>query len=672
MREPALRIPREMAKISSFNKLSLGLLALILLTAEVSLAPAGAISVPETGWGGDFLLGEDESGTAEVIAAGVWIAPDGGDNLSEGMRDDLISLSAPARILRIMVQKEGKVVELGYIGTSGGVLVLWPDVTETLRFIAPFDYRERPWYLEAARAKETIWTKPYLSEESGSLAITCATPILVEGNLTGVVGMDVSLAEIDSDLSNFSSGYPFLVDGQGAVVMKAAVPESFLREEILAPGSLLDSKNSDLAEVAEAMVRGENGSSFVRLTEGSTRIGYAPLPTVGWSLGVVWGDQELVAAKASQYDQLFRRISGQTEVLALESGEALKARGGAMAAPSHDFGGAGWPSALQLALAAVTALLTAAVGYRAGRSGAGPMVDAVERALERIGRGEFDAKIERDGSKDARRLGEALDSMTTDLKGQISAIEKRSFETGRVEKEKEVAKEVERFLLPERAPKVEGYQVATLSVVDESRCCHFYDVFEMEGSKAVVAMAEVSGKGLAAAMVAALTRSTIRAAARRFGDPAKALRDTNLQLSDEVRNGIMVSCFCGMLDLASHSMNYANAGHIPPFVVSSDGFVDTLIGGAISMGALDHIDLETEGWMIDPGDVLVIYNDGLIEVENEKKERFGTESLISLVKENREKSAQEIVAELKRAIKDHGISRSHQSDPAAMIVKRSV
>jgi sigma-B regulation protein RsbU (phosphoserine phosphatase) len=668
-----------MVKISSFNGLGLGLLALILLTAQVLLGPIGAVSILETGGDGDVHLGENESVTAkgmsEVIAAGVWIAPYGGDNVSEGMRETLLSLSGPARILRIMVQEE-EVSELGYIGTSDGVLVLWPDVTETLSLISPFDHRERPWYLEAARAKETIWTKPYLNQSTGNLAITCATPILVEGNLTGVVGMDVSLAEINSDLANISSGYPFLVDGQGAVVMRPDVPEAFLWEEVLMPGSLLDSKNSELAEVAEAMVRGENGTSFVRFSKGSTRIAYAPLHSVGWSLAVASGDEELAAAKASQYDQLFRRISGQTEILALETGEALKDRGrGAMVAPSRQDGeGAGWPLTLPLALAAaaVTAILAGVVGFRAGRSAVGPMVDAAARAFKGIGRGDFDSKIEGDGSRDMRSLVEAFDRMTIDLKDQISLIEKRSFEEGRSENGREVSEEVKRFLLPERIPQVEGYQVATLSLAEGRECCHFYDVFEMEGSKAVVAMAEVSGRGLSAAMVAGLTRSLIRAATRRFGDPAKALRETNLQISDDVKNGMMVSCFCGMLDLSSHALNYANAGHVPPFIVSSDGFVDTLIGGAISMGALDHIDLDMEGWMIDPGDVLVIYNDGLIEVENEKKERFGTENLITLVKGNRERSAQDIMKELETAIRDHAGSRSQRSDPAIMIVKRSV
>ncbi len=665
-----------MAKISSFNGESLWLLALILAT-QVLLASIDATAVMGTGGDGEVLLSENGSanvrGFAEVIAAGVWIAPDGGDNLSEGMRETLLSLSGPARILKIMVQEE-EVSELGYIGTSNGVLVLWPDVTETLSLIAPFDHRERPWYLEAARAKETIWTKPYLSQEHGNLAITCATPILVGGNLTGVVGMDVSLAEIDSDLSNISSGYPFLVDGQGAVVMRPYVSEAFLWEEILMPGSLLDSKNSDVAELAEAMVRGEEGSSFLRLSKGSTRISYAPLPSVDWSLGVASGEEELVAAKASQYDQLFRRISSQTEILALETGEALKDRGiGPAAAEGQDGEGAGLPLTLPLALAAAfAALLAGALGFRMGRSAAGPMADVVVKALEAIGRGDFDSKIEEDGSKDVRRLGEAFDQMTVDLKDKISVMEKRSFDLGSSEKEKEVSQEIERFLLPERVPKVEGYQVAALSLVGGRRCCHFYDVLELEASKAVIVMAEVSEKGLSAAMAAALTRSMIRTASRRFGDPAKALRETNLLLSDEIRNGMMVSCFCGMLDLSSHSMNYANAGHVPPFVVSSDGFVDTLIGGAISMGALDHIDLEMEGWMIDPGDVLVIYNDGLIEIENEKKERFGTENLITLIKDNRERSAQDIIKELETAIKEHRGSRSQRSDPAVLIVKRSV
>ena len=75
--------------------------------------------------------------------------------------------------------------------------------------------------------------------------------------------------------------------------------------------------------------------------------------------------------------------------------------------------------------------------------------------------------------------------------------------------------------------------------------------------------------------------------------------------------------------------------------------------------------------MIDPGDVLVIYNDGLIEIEDEKKERFGTENLIALIKSNKERSAQDIIKELEMAIKDHSGSSSQRSCPAVMIVKRS-
>jgi sigma-B regulation protein RsbU (phosphoserine phosphatase) len=672
--------PRKMANIPSYKGLGFRL-ALLALLVTLLLGSFGAVSIQEAAGDKDAVSGENGGnaleGLAEAQVAGIWIAPFGRENVSEGGEDTLRSLLGPARILRIIVQEE-EVVDLGYIGTSDGVLVLWPDVTEDLRLIAPFDYRERPWYLEAMRREDTIWTRPYLDQSSGMLAITCATPISLEENLMGVVGMDVSLAKMESDLADISTGYPFVLDGQGVVVMRPPEPEPFLWEEVLAPGSLLDSKNPQLAGLAEAMVRGEGGTAFVRLGKGSIRISYAPIPSVGWSLGLASGDQELTAAKASQYDELLGRMRGYSEILALETGESFQeSRRERMIAAAVPIDGEGRPAGivptLPMAVAAVViALLAGIIGFRAGRSAVGAMIDAVAGGLEGVGRGDLNSRIEGDGSGKVRDLAEAFDRMTCNLRDMITIAEKRSFDAGWSEKEREVRQDVERFLMPERAPQVEGYEVARLSIAEGGGCCHFYDLFEVEGSKAVVVMAEVSGKGLSAALVAALTRNLIRAALRKFGDPAKALRETNLQLVDNVRGGMMVSCFCGMLDLSNHSMNYANAGHVPPFVVSSDGFVDTLVGGAISMGALDHIDLDTEGWMIDPGDVLVIYNDGLIELEDGDGERFGTESLISLVKSNRERSAQDIMKELEAAIRDHAGSEGYRSDPAVMMIKRSV
>lgn len=656
-------------------RLSWQLLTLILLAQLMVPAAMGAAST--IAGDGVRVEGPDVNGSSavkapgEAVAAGIWIAPDGDwEKVTEDMKETLQSLAGPSRVLRIMVQEEEDLIEQGYIGTSDGVLVLWPDVTETLQLIAPFDFRERPWYLEAARAGDTIWTKPYQSQTTGDISITCATPISAEGNLSGVVGMDVSLAEMDLDLANFSSGYPFLLDGQGAVVMKPPTPVGFLWDEILEPGSLLDSKNPELAELAEAMVRGEEGTAFVRLDKGSARIVYAPLPSVGWSLGVASGDQDLAAAKASAYDQLFRCISGHTEILALETGGALRGESFGMGISLRE-GGPGPSRPMALGAAAISLLLGALIGWWAGRRASDPVLEAVARGLEEVGRGDLEARIAGDGSRRARRLAEAFDEMALGLKDRIAKSEERSLAAGRSEKAGEVIAEVQRFLIPERVPQIEGFEVAILALAEGRECCHFYDGFEMEGRKAMVVLAEVSGKGLSAAMAAAVTRSHIRAAARRLGDPAKALRETNQNLVGNVRNGMVVSCFCGILDLSSHALSYANAGHVPPFIVSSDGFVDTLVGGAIAMGALDHIDLEMEGWMIDPGDVLVIYNDGLVEVEDGEGERFGTESLITLVKENREKPAQQIAKDLERRIEDHMGGVRGRPDAVAVIVKRS-
>ena len=127
---------KKMAKISRINRLSFGLLLLVLLSGLLGMSPISGESVLEAAGGADLFAGENGSevakGTAEIVAAGIWIAPDGGKNVSDGVEEILPYLAGPSRILRIMVQEE-EVSELGYIGTSDGVLVLWPDVTETLK-----------------------------------------------------------------------------------------------------------------------------------------------------------------------------------------------------------------------------------------------------------------------------------------------------------------------------------------------------------------------------------------------------------------------------------------------------------------------------------------------------------------------------------------------------------
>jgi len=664
-----------MSKIMGKRGLAIKLPALFLLVALVPLVLISIAYLSETDQPSELptpmetnLSAEDISGE---VSAGFWIAPYGGGNLSSEMVLTLRALAEPARTLRIAVGGDDA-VSVGYVGTSNGILIFWPDITETIQQISSLDHRDRPWYLEAERAGETIWTEPYLETDTNTPAITCATPIYRGGVLAGVAGMDVSLDEINRDMTLHPDLYTFLSDENGVVVMRPVnLPEQFLWDELLVPGSLLESDNSQLVQIVDKMVHGQTGSSMIHLNKGECRIAYAPLPTVGWSLGIVSGDAELAAARAAQYDEHFHRIETQNDIVALSATESLRDLVERMEETPVDEDmqekeADNHMAIVIIAAFLVSALLAGAAGLWTGRDIA-TSLDSIIEALDRVGEGDLDAEVEVKSSDEIGDLGEAFNQMAAGLR--VSQTEK-VFEHHA--ESKGLAEEIQYILAPERTPLVEGYEVAVFSSGDIGG--HFYDVFDIADDRSGVVMAEVSGEGVPAALLAFLSKNLIRATFRRYGDPAKALRESNLEICENAKSGMLVTCFCGILDPDSNLMEYANAGHIPPFVVSSQGFVDTLTGGGIALGALDQVDLEMEGWMIDPGDVLVIYNDGIIEVANESGENFGTERLIDQVRENRDRTAPEILETVERAIRVHAgyqtKDRLLKGNMSLLIVKR--
>ena len=128
----------------------------------------------------------------------------------------------------------------------------------------------------------------------------------------------------------------------------------------------------------------------------------------------------------------------------------------------------------------------AIIGWWAGRRASDPVLEAVARGLEEVGRGDLEARIAGDGSRGARRLAEAFDEMALGLKDRIAESEERSLAAGRSEKAGEVIAEVQRLLIPERVPQIEGFEVAILVLAEGRECGHFSDGFEMEGREAMV------------------------------------------------------------------------------------------------------------------------------------------------------------------------------------------
>jgi sigma-B regulation protein RsbU (phosphoserine phosphatase) len=227
--------------------------------------------------------------------------------------------------------------------------------------------------------------------------------------------------------------------------------------------------------------------------------------------------------------------------------------------------------------------------------------------------------------------------------------------------------EVKNALASSVPPEQEGYEIEVLYRPTRADRFDFYDVSRMN-DRISLAMAGVGGDGIQAAMLAITSRALIRACPIILG-PSNAISDLNTQISQYGR-GTNLACFYALLDPSDHTLEYVNAGFNPPFIVDPGGMVDTLGGGGIALGMLYRVELEETRIPIQPGDVMVIYSDGVVEVENDDGEAFGLERLIDLAINNRTLSGEEILRIAEREIEDFSCSSEHPMDMAMIVLKR--
>jgi len=197
---------------------------------------------------------------------------------------------------------------------------------------------------------------------------------------------------------------------------------------------------------------------------------------------------------------------------------------------------------------------------------------------------------------------------------------------------------------------------------------------ETDGSDARrlgIVIADVSGKGISAAILMAFIRPVIRAAVDHTGDPVAALERTNRILVEERPTGLLVTALCGILDLDSGLFRFANAGHEEPLLVSpaaGGGRPSWVTGGGPLLGAFRTLDLAECTVTLGPGDVLVLYTDGVTDAAAPGGERFGADRFAMLVRERCLVSAAAAVQTVMDAV--GGWEGGEPADDLALLIVR--
>lgn len=216
-------------------------------------------------------------------------------------------------------------------------------------------------------------------------------------------------------------------------------------------------------------------------------------------------------------------------------------------------------------------------------------------------------------------------------------------EKGRMEKELQMAKDIQRGMLPKDLPVYPGYEIAA-----DWRSAHevagdFYDMFRLNDGSLGVVVADVSDKGAPAALFMAVARSLIRSAAIATATPEDTLRQTNLTILKDTESGMFVTVYYTLLH-PDGRLTCVNAGHnLPLLYRAASNTYEFLPRGGRPLGWFEDLPIQTLEYQLEPGDILVTYTDGLTEAENIDGKPYGEERLVAVVQANAQRAAPDIM-----------------------------
>jgi serine phosphatase RsbU (regulator of sigma subunit) len=212
----------------------------------------------------------------------------------------------------------------------------------------------------------------------------------------------------------------------------------------------------------------------------------------------------------------------------------------------------------------------------------------------------------------------------------VQQQKQQAAERERMEQELKVARLIQQTLLPQSVPALDGWNVSAYYRPARAVGGDFYDFIYFPDGKVGFIVADVTDKGVPAALVMATTRTLLRAAAERLEAPGDVLARTNDVLVQEIPPKMFVTCFYGLLDPASGHLRYANAGHDVPYRYTTEGVVELRATG-MPLGLMPGMNYEEKETTLAAGDYVLLYSDGLVEAHNGEREMFGFPRLQELL-----------------------------------------
>jgi len=456
------------------------------------------------------------------------------------------------------------------------------------------EFSTREWAEEPRRTGQAIWTGRYKEPHAGGSIALCSysAPLFSGDEVIGVVTVDVAIDDFEDhfDWIEIEGGQASIVSTDGKIISNAG--EELDQNETL----FTVAERLDRPDIIEALKRIQAAETGVIQAQGlllprQAWISFAPMPTTGWSFVTAVEESAVLAFSRSQLQLgLGILLAGLLVILFL--------------------------------LLYIATRITRPIGRLAG-------------AVRHLGAGDLETRVEGIESRDEiGDLAHAFNRMVGDLKTHVDALTRETAARESVESEMRVGRDIQASLLPGKFPDDPAFELHAVNIPARHVAGDFYDWFRLDDGTLVFLIADVSGKGVPAALYMAMARTVLRQVCVGARSLSEAVGQASDVLEDAGVAAMYVTLFIAWYVPATGDLRYVCAGHPPGYRLDASGGVHPF--GEITgrpVGLLPGSTFEERSERLKTGDCVVLFTDGVPEAEGPDEEFFGDERLRSLLVE---------------------------------------
>ena len=547
-------------------------------------------------------------------------------------------------------------VDSCYVALPEGMMLLVDDHSAS-KFdengeLISIPFRERAWYTGAVETGGLFFTEVTTDLFTGQISIMCSVPVYQNGQLAAVIGADLFLNDMAAAVDSLSRDGDFvcIVNENGHVIFSPETEGVFQVRQEEGAVDLRTSENAELAAfIREALV----DDTDLQVVEADGMLYYmagAPIENVGWAvLSVVpkeLADQPAVLM-AEQYDAI------QNEASETYSSELSRAK------------------TTIIVLVALVVVIGGAAALGLSKRIVKPL-ETITKRVRSLGGDDLQFTMEKDyrTGDEIEVLAESFAMLSAKTIRYISEVEKVTAEKERIGAELSLATRIQADMLPNIYPAFpERSEFDIYASMDPAKEVggDFYDFFLVDDDHLCMVVADVSGKGVPAALFMMASKIILKNHAQMGKSPAQILTDANDAICSNNREEMFVTVWLGILDLSNGKLTAANAGHEYPVLKKPGGLFELVKDKhGFVIGAMDSVQYKEYELQMEPGAKLFLYTDGVPEATDADKELFGTDRMLGALNSAPDDAPERILKDVRSAV-DAFVNNAEQFDDLTML-----